>query len=78
MRGFVMPTSVRLSSEIEERLAVLAVKTGRSKAYYLREIIEQGLEDVEDYYLAAEAMERLRRGEDKILSHEEFWRGMEA
>ncbi|HEY5819803.1 MAG TPA: DUF6290 family protein [Mesorhizobium sp.] len=73
-----MPTSVRLSSEIEERLAVLAVKTGRSKAYYLREIIEQGLEDVEDYYLAAEAMERLRRGEDKILSHEEFWRGMEA
>jgi RHH-type rel operon transcriptional repressor/antitoxin RelB len=78
MRGFVMPTSVRLSSEIEERLAVLAVKTGRSKAYYLREIIEQGLEDVEDYYLAAEAMERLGRGEDKILSHEEFWRGMEA
>ena len=57
---------------------MLAVKTGRSKAYYLREIIEQGLEDVEDYYLAVEAMERLRRGEDKILSHEEFWRGMEA
>ncbi len=73
-----MPTSVRLPPEIEERLAVLAAKTARSKAYYLREIIKRGLEDVEDYYLAAEAMERVRRGEDEILTDEEFWRGMEV
>jgi RHH-type transcriptional regulator, rel operon repressor / antitoxin RelB len=72
-----MPTSVRLSSEVEKRLSALSVKTARSKAYYLREIIERGLEDVEDYYLAVEAMERLKRGEDEIISHEEFWRGME-
>lgn len=72
-----MPTSVRLSAETERRLDTLAAKTGRSKAYYLREIIERGLEDTEDYYLAAEAMERLKRGEDEIISHEEFWRGLE-
>jgi RHH-type rel operon transcriptional repressor/antitoxin RelB len=72
-----MPTSVRLSDEVEQRLNALVAKTGRSKAYYLRELVEQGLEDLEDYYLAAEAMERLKRGEDEIISHEEFWRGVE-
>lgn len=72
-----MPTSVRLSPEIEERLDALATKTARSKAFYLREIIERGLEDVEDYYLAAETSERIRRGEEKILSSEEAWRGLD-
>lgn len=72
-----MPTSIRLSPEIEERLAALSAKTARSKSYYLREIIERGLEDVEDYYLAEEAMERLRRGEDEILTEEDFWRDLE-
>ncbi len=72
-----MPTSVRLTPEVEERLNALAAKTSRSKAYYLREIIERGLEDVEDYYLAVEAVERLKRGEDEIISGEEFWRGLE-
>jgi RHH-type transcriptional regulator, rel operon repressor / antitoxin RelB len=73
-----MPTSIRLTPEIEERLTALASKTSRSKAYYLREIIERGLEDVEDYYLAVEAMERLKRGEDEVISGEEFWRDLEG
>ena len=75
--GRIMPTTVRLSSEIEQRLNALAARTGRSKAYYLREIIEQGLEDVEDYYLAAEVMERIRRGEEEVLTSEEAWRGLD-
>ncbi|MEW6633975.1 MAG: ribbon-helix-helix protein, CopG family [Pseudomonadota bacterium] len=73
-----MPTSIRLAPEIEERLDFLAAKTGRSKAYYLRELIERGLEDVEDYYLAAEVIERIRRGEEDVLKSEDFWRGLEA
>lgn len=72
-----MPTTIRLSSDTEQRLNALAAKTGRSKAYYLREIIEQGLEDVEDYYLAVEVMERIRRGEEDILTSEEAWRGLD-
>lgn len=72
-----MPTSIRLSPEIEERLTALSAKTARSKSYYLREIIERGLEDVEDYYLAAEVSERIRRGEEKVLSSEEVWRGLD-
>ncbi|MDX8454407.1 type II toxin-antitoxin system RelB family antitoxin [Bradyrhizobium sp. Arg314] len=73
-----MPTSIRLAPEIEERLDFLAVKTGRSKAYYLRELIERGLEDVEDYYLAAEVLERIRRGEEDVVKSEDFWRGLDA
>ncbi|WP_311029068.1 type II toxin-antitoxin system RelB family antitoxin [Mesorhizobium koreense] len=66
-----MPTSIRLNPEIERRLEQLAAKTGRTKAYYLRELIERGLEDVEDYYLAEAALERLRKGEEQIHSSAE-------
>ncbi|ESY67929.1 CopG family transcriptional regulator [Mesorhizobium sp. LNHC252B00] len=73
-----MPTSIRLAPEIEERLDFLATKTGRSKAYYLRELIERGLEDIEDYYLAAEVLERIRRGDEDVMKPEDFWRGLDA
>ncbi|PDQ21246.1 CopG family transcriptional regulator [Mesorhizobium sanjuanii] len=73
-----MPTSIRLAPEIEERLDFLAARTGRSKAYYLRELIERGLEDIEDYYLAAEVLERIRSGEEEVVKSEDFWRGLDA
>ena len=53
-----MATSIRLAPETEQRLAFLASQTGRTKAFYLREMIERGLEDMEDYYLAADVLER--------------------
>jgi RHH-type rel operon transcriptional repressor/antitoxin RelB len=63
-----MPTSIRLDPDTEKRLDFLATHTGRTKAYYLRELVEQGLEDLEDYYLAAEELERVRKGESKVHS----------
>lgn len=63
-----MATSVRLAPETEKRLDTLAARTGRTKAYYLREIIERGIEDMEDYYLASEVLERVRKGEEKVYS----------
>ena len=36
---YPMPTSVRLPPAIEKRLNALATKTGRSKAFYVREMI---------------------------------------
>ncbi len=66
-----MATSIRLSPEIEQRLDYLASKTGRTKAFYLREMIERGLEDMEDYYLAADVLERVRKGEEPVYSSEE-------
>lgn len=67
-----MPTSIRLAPEIEERLNFLAAQTGRSKAFYLREIIERGLDDMEDYFLAAEVLEHVRKGKEKICSSTEI------
>ena len=63
-----MATSIRLNSSTEDRLNRLVTQTGRTKAYYLRELIERGLEDLEDYYLAVEIKERIRKGEEKIYS----------
>ena len=63
-----MATSIRLAPETEKRLDYLASQTGRSKAFYLREMIERGLEDMEDYYLAADVLERLRQGKEKVYS----------
>ncbi|HVT05122.1 MAG TPA: DUF6290 family protein [Thermoanaerobaculia bacterium] len=63
-----MATSIRLATETEERLDSLAEHTGRTKAYYLREMIERGLEDLEDYYLAADVLERVRKGQERVHS----------
>lgn len=49
--------AIRLDSELEKRLTLLAKKTGRTKTFYAREAIEQHLEDLEDYYLALEALQ---------------------
>ena len=66
-----MATSIRLDPAIDGRLDRLAEQTGRTKAYYLRELITNGLDDLEDYYLATTAMERVRKGEEKVYSSEQ-------
>ena len=44
-----MAFSIRLDPEIEKRLDHLAAQTGRAKSFYLRELIEGGLDDLEDF-----------------------------
>ena len=67
-----MATSIRLAPETERRLAFLAEQTGRTKAFYLREIIEKGIEDMEDYYLAADVLERVRKGDERVFTDAEI------
>ena len=71
-----MPTSIRLDSATKQRLDNLAAQTGRTKAYYLRELIRNGLEDLEDYYLAAATMERVRKSEEVIYTLDEVERDL--
>ncbi len=66
-----MATSIRLAPATELRLDHLAAQTGRTKAYYLRELVANGLDDLEDYYLAAATMERVRKGEEPLRSAEQ-------
>ena len=46
--------AVRLTKEIEDRLSSLAKKTGRTKSFYIRQALEEHLEEMEDVYLAEE------------------------
>ena len=71
-----MPTSVRLPDEIEQRLDFLAKHTGRTKAYYIRELISSHLDELEDYYLAAGVLERVRKGKERTFTAEELRRDL--
>jgi RHH-type rel operon transcriptional repressor/antitoxin RelB len=66
--AFDMATSIRLAPETEQRLDYLASQTGRTKAFYLREIIENGIQEMEDYYLAADVLARVRQGKELVHS----------
>lgn len=66
-----MPTSIRLDPDMERQLDNLVAETGRSKAFYIREILRVGMEDIADYYRAHKVMQRVRRGETRLLSADE-------
>ena len=51
--------SIRLPQEMEDRLATLAEKTGRSKSFFIRQALEEHLEEMEDIYLAEERFRTL-------------------
>ena len=72
-----MTISVNLPQEVEARLKALADRSGQSTDDQLRQIIDLGLEDLEDYYAGHEVLGRIARGEEKVLSSEEFWRGLD-
>jgi len=62
-----MAISIRLDPQTEHRLEQLAILTNRSKSFYLRELIEAGLDDLENFYLADSTMERVRKGQEKTI-----------
>ena len=55
-----MAATIQLAPEAEQRIDSLVARTGRSKDFFLGEIIKRGLEDIEDYYLAADLLEGVR------------------
>jgi RHH-type rel operon transcriptional repressor/antitoxin RelB len=71
-----MATSIRLPEDIERRLDILVEKTGRTKAFYIREMILTHIDEMEDYYLAADVVERLRKGEERTYSLQEVRRDL--
>jgi RHH-type rel operon transcriptional repressor/antitoxin RelB len=64
--------ALRLPPEIEERLEALAKATGRSKSFYVREALLEHLEDMEDAYLAAATLERVRLGKERVFTTDEL------
>jgi RHH-type rel operon transcriptional repressor/antitoxin RelB len=66
-----------LPDELHGRLQALAERTGRNVTYYVREAVEQQLDELEDIYLGEEVAQRVRRGDEEVLSAEAFWRDMD-
>ena len=62
----VLMLAIRLPQSIEKRLEKLARRTGRTKTYYVRAIL-QHLDDLEDIYFAEQALERVRSGEERTI-----------
>ena len=50
--------AVHLPSEIEQRIADLAVRTGRTKNFYIEEAILEYLNELEEKYLALDRLEK--------------------
>jgi len=69
--------SIRLPEDVEARLETLARQTGRTKSYYARQAIVEKIEDLEDIYLAEQALERTRAGKEDVISADEVWRDLE-
>jgi RHH-type rel operon transcriptional repressor/antitoxin RelB len=71
-----MPTSIRLPEDVERRLDALAAKTGRAKAFYIREMILTHIDEMEDYYLAADVVERVRKGQERTFGAQDVRRDL--
>lgn len=67
-----MPITIRLGEAVEKRLDKLARITGRTKTYYIRQALEEKLDDMEDLYIAEN---RLEKPESKRWSLEQLERG---
>ena len=66
--------TIRLSEDLGSRLTALAERTHRTKAFYLREALEAHIDDLEDYYLAAQIAQRFHAG----MEEAEDWDALRA
>lgn len=62
-----MALSIRLPSDVENRLKNLAAQTGRTKSFYITEAICEYIEDLEDLYLAEQRLIEIRAGRSKTV-----------
>jgi len=62
-----MAITIKLTHEMEYRLTQLAKATGRSKVFYLKEIVNRSLDDLEDYYLASNSKDMIAAQHEQIF-----------
>jgi len=68
------PLSIRLDDALESRLERLARLTGRSKSFYVKQAIEDHIEDLEDLYLAQRVAQRVAEGRERLIPLEDLER----
>lgn len=60
--------NVRVDDDLDARLNALAARTGRTKTFYVTEALETFIEDQEDYFLAKDALDEFRQGDDAPIA----------
>ena len=65
-------TAVRLPDETYDRLRSLAARTNRTATFYIREAVNEYLEEMEDRYSAEQALIEHRKSGERALSLDEL------
>ena len=63
--------SIRIPDEILQRLEKMAVQTGRTKSFYVKEAVLSHLDDLEDIYIAEQRLTDLRAGRSRTHTLDE-------
>ena len=69
--------TIEMPEEIHALVAAEAARGGVAPDAYVLDLVVQKLEDLHDIALAEAALERIRSGESKVVSAEEFWRDLD-
>ena len=64
-------TSIRRLSDLNERYSRLAKETGRSRAYYITEVLENSIDRLEYEYGILKKVEDVRAGRAKTYTSDE-------
>lgn len=69
-----MTISIPLPPDIEQRLEIIAARSGRSKAAQAQALVEMGLDEVESYYRAVDTRDRVRNGTEAVTGLDDLER----
>jgi RHH-type rel operon transcriptional repressor/antitoxin RelB len=62
--------AVRIDPQIEQRLRLLAETTGRKQSFFLQQMIERGINAIEETWLPSDALTQVRSGHLPSLRHD--------
>lgn len=72
-----MATTVRLNKELENRIKKLAATTGRSQSFYINQMLENGIDRVEQIYGILHETEQYQAGNLETYSSDELRRELD-
>lgn len=67
-----MPTTIRLKDDLKERIKNLAQETGRSQSFYINQMIEREIDQIEWEYSILRDVEAHRAGSLPTVSHDDL------
>jgi RHH-type rel operon transcriptional repressor/antitoxin RelB len=68
------PFSIRLDDDLDTRLERIARLTGRSKSFYVKQALQDQIQDLEDLYLARKVAQRVADGRERLIPLDELER----